>query len=115
MPSDSNKYAVLYHFQNRQFTCMCKLVKLFVLIASPNFNLSAGGFMVLVQLCINENGYSLGKTNVKFSMFDVMDSIMKEMMEFGIITEVSGNQNPKINFSGHIYMKKKLIKNLKTF
>ncbi|XP_012562661.1 uncharacterized protein LOC100209108 isoform X1 [Hydra vulgaris] len=60
--------------------------------------LKSGGFMVMVQLCIDENNYSLGKTTVKNSMFGVMDSISREMIQLGIISEEEYHNITFINY-----------------
>ena len=44
----------------------------------------------MAQFCIDDKGYHLGNTcNAKYSMYEVMNEIMREMVEDGIITQVS--------------------------
>lgn len=46
-----------------------------------------GGFFVLVNFCIDSNGYHLGHTGNEQSMYSVMNSVWHELMKEGKITE----------------------------
>ena len=48
----------------------------------------------MAQFCIDEKGYHLGNTcSAKYSMYEMMNEIMREMVQEGTITQVRSSNN----------------------